>query len=150
MSLWYCGLKLKTTTYKIYCYKERIEELKILQIKFINCYSILTFLEAHMLHQIGQTIFFWLFCPISLKRKTLNTRLWTLWVWMHGFTHHSIHGLPWSTLVMPNAWQIFLSCIYCHTSLNLNPLSFRSQGKSHITTSSLVSFVWKQQRLNLF
>ncbi len=31
------------------------KELMILQIKFINCYSILTFLEAHMLHQIGQT-----------------------------------------------------------------------------------------------
>jgi hypothetical protein len=30
------------------------------------------------------------------------------------FTHHSIHGLPWSALVMPNAWQIFVMHILPH------------------------------------
>ncbi len=86
----------------------------ILQIKFINCYSILTFLEAHMLHQIGQTNLLLTFLPYKSQKEDIKHPLMNFVGVNAWFTHHSIHGLPWSALVMPNAWQIFVMHILPH------------------------------------
>jgi hypothetical protein len=122
----------------------------ILQIKFINCYSILTFLQAHMLHQIGQTNLLLAYLPYKSQKEDIKHPLMNF-VGVNAWFYTPFNS--WTSMVNTchaKCMTNFLLCIYCHTSLNLNPLSFRSQGKSHITTSSLISFVCKQQCLNSF